>query len=302
MSNTYHHPVMLNECIDALNINAAGTYVDVTFGGGGHSREILGKLKGGRLVAFDQDEDAMANLPEADNFYFVHHNFKFLKNFLKFQNILPVDGILADLGISGHQIDEPERGFSYRYDAPLDMRMSDKIELSAADVVNSYTQEKLTAVFRNWGELPKASHMAKTIVSVRTSNPVNTTFQLKEVLQPFAPAHKDFRFWSQVFQALRIEVNKEMEALQQFLEQTAEVLKPGGRLVILTYHSLEDRLVKTFVQQGGFDEADRPETDIYGNRHLPFKWVYRKPIEPSEEEIAANPRSRSAKLRVAERN
>lgn len=299
MNETYHQPVMLTECLDALNIHPDGIYVDVTFGGGGHSRAILEKLGNGKLVAFDQDADVLGHLPDDPRFEFVHHNYRFIRNFLKFQNNLPVDGILADLGISGHQIDEGERGFSYRFDAPLDMRMSKGIRKSAADVVMEYDQERLTQIFRDYGELPKAWQMAGRITEERTTRPIRTTGDLKEVLQRFAPAFKDFRFWSQVFQALRIEVNQELESLKKFLEQTPDVMRKGGRLVVLTYHSLEDRLVKQFIQHGTFDSPK--ESDLFGNRMVPFKAVNKKPIEASEKELSENPRSRSAKLRIAER-
>lgn len=299
MNETYHEPVMLEACLDALNIRPNGTYVDVTFGGGGHSRAILSRLGKGKLIAFDQDSDVLSHLPDDDRFEFVHHNYRFIRNFLKFQNNLPVDGILADLGISGHQIDEGARGFSYRFDAPLDMRMSKGIAKSAADVLNQYSVEELARLFREYGELPKAFAMANVIERERTLKPIKTTGDLKEVLGRFAPPYKDFRFWSQVFQALRIEVNQELESLKRFLEHTPEVLSKGGRLVVLTYHSLEDRLVKQFIQNGSF-EAPK-DSDIYGNRQVPLKAINKKPIEPEADEIERNPRSRSAKLRIAEK-
>lgn len=299
MNETYHEPVMLEACLDALNIRPNGTYVDVTFGGGGHSRAILSRLGNGKLIAFDQDSDVLSHLPDDDRFEFVHHNYRFIRNFLKFQNNLPVDGILADLGISGHQIDEGARGFSYRFDAPLDMRMSKGIAKSAADVLNQYSVEELARLFREYGELPKAFAMANVIERERTLKPIKTTGDLKEVLGRFAPPYKDFRFWSQVFQALRIEVNQELESLKRFLEQTPEVLSKGGRLVVLTYHSLEDRLVKQFIQNGSFEAAK--DSDIYGNRQVPLKAINKKPIEPEADEIERNPRSRSAKLRIAEK-
>jgi 16S rRNA (cytosine1402-N4)-methyltransferase len=299
MNSTYHEPVMLKACLEALNIQSDGVYVDVTFGGGGHSRAIMEKIDHGKLIAFDQDSDVLGHLPDDDRFEFVHHNYRFIRNFLKFQNNLPVDGILADLGISGHQIDEGARGFSYRFDAPLDMRMSKGISKTAADVLQQYTVQGLTNIFREYGELPKAFAMATHVVRERESKPIKTTGDLKEVLGRFAPAYKDLRFWSQVFQALRIEVNQELESLKRFLEQTPEVLRKGGRLVVLTYHSLEDRLVKQFIQHGTFDTPQ--DADIFGNRKLPFKAVNKKPLEPEADEIARNPRSRSAKLRIAER-
>jgi 16S rRNA (cytosine1402-N4)-methyltransferase len=291
---------MLDECLSALNIKESGTYVDVTYGGGGHSAAILEKLsEKGKLIGFDQDKDALSNLPKDDRFSFVHHNYRFLTNFLKYEKAIPVDGILADLGISGHQIDEGSRGFSYRFDAPLDMRMDEGMEVSAKEIVNEYSAEALEKVFSVYGELQRSRAIAAAIVKERRLKPIETTFELMEVLKSFAPAMKDFRFWSQVFQALRIEVNKELEALKEFLLQTSDVIRSGGRLVVLTYHSLEDRLVKQFIQHGSFGKE--PETDLYGKRDLPFTAVNRKPLEPDEEEIAANPRARSAKLRVAER-
>jgi 16S rRNA (cytosine1402-N4)-methyltransferase len=302
MTSGYHQPVMLAECIEALQIKPDGLYADVTFGGGGHIREILKHLKNGKLIGFDQDSDALNNVPSDDRFEFVHHNYRFIKNFLKFQNNCPIDGILADLGISSHQIDEESRGFSYRYDAPLDMRMSVGAKLTAEQVLNTYDERALDHVFRHYGELPKSWQMSKAIVRHRVASPIATTWQLKEVLNAFVPAKKDLRFWSQVFQALRIEVNAELEALKIFLRKSAEVLKPGGRLVVLTYHSLEDRLVKHFIQKGSFEGEEELEKDLYGARQLPFTAVNKKPQEPTSAEIEANPRARSAKLRIAEKN
>lgn len=302
MTSGYHQPVMLAECIEALQIQPDGIYADVTFGGGGHSREILKHLKNGKLIGFDQDSDALNNVPDDDRFEFVHHNYRFIKNFLKFQNNYPIDGILADLGISSHQIDEESRGFSYRYDAPLDMRMSVGAKLTAEQVINTYDEKALDRVFRYYGELPKSWQMSKAIVRHRVANPIVTTWQLKEVLDAFVPPKKDLRFWSQVFQALRIEVNAELESLKIFLRKSAEVLKPGGRLVVLTYHSLEDRLVKHYIQKGSFEGEEELEKDLYGARQLPFTAVNKKPQEPTAAEIEANPRARSAKLRIAEKN
>lgn len=295
----YHEPVMLNACLEALNIQYDGIYVDATFGGGGHSAAILAKLGTGQLVAFDQDEDVLGHLPAHPGFHFVHHNYRFVKNFLKFLNLLPVDGILADLGISSHQIEVPERGFSYRFEAPLDMRMSEGMQKTAANLLMEYSQDALQRVFKENAELPQSSKMAAAIVRYRSHKTLATTGDLREALSDFIPPFKDFKFWSQVYQALRIEVNGELEALKEFLLSCSDVLKPGGRLVVLTYHSLEDRLVKQFIKEGSFTE--QATSDVYGNRHIPFKAVNRKPIEADEMELTQNPRSRSAKLRIAER-
>ncbi len=295
---TYHVPVLLNECIDGLEINPDGVYVDVTYGGGGHSAKILEKLGSGQLIAFDQDPDVRKNLPKSDSLIFINENFRYIKNFLKLYKVIPVDGILADLGISSWQIDQAERGFSTRFDGPLDMRMDKKNDLTAERVLNEYDQEKLTEVFRLYGELKSARRIASEIVFQRKNVPLTTTGELKNVLQKFAARGKENKFFAQVFQALRIEVNNELESLKELLENSLEVLKPGGRLVVISYHSLEDRLVKNFMRSGNF--LGEVEKDFFGNVLSPVKPVG-KLIVPDEEEQERNPRSRSAKLRIAEK-
>lgn len=285
--------------MDGLNINPSGTYVDVTFGGGGHSREILNRLKDGKLFAFDQDEDAVANSINDERFTLVESNFSFIKNFLRYHNAIPVNGILADLGISSHQIDVPERGFAHRYDAELDMRMDQGSDLSAQTVINEYDEQELAKIFWQYGEVKNSRKLAQTICSERTKAPIETVFQLKDAISNCIPKKIENRYLSQVFQALRIEVNKELETLKTFLEKSAEVMETGGRLVVMSYHSLEDRLVKNFINSGSFD--GKAEKDIYGNVDTPFKAINRKPITATDEEIAQNPRARSAKLRIAER-
>lgn len=297
MSN-YHIPVMLNECLEGLNINPGGTFVDVTFGGGGHSRAILDKLETGKLIAFDQDDDAQANALNDPKFTLVNHNFRHLKRFLRYHDALPVDGILADLGISSHQIDEPERGFAHRFDAALDMRMNQQSGPSAAHLIMDYPEEELQRVFRWYGELYNAKSIASTIGAARAKGPIHTTGELKSVLHRFAPRGKENQFYSQVFQALRIEVNGELDVLREFLEQSLDVLKPGGRLVVMSYHSLEDRLVKNFIQTGDFEAKD--QRDVFGNRIRPFEPIG-KALKAGNEEIERNPRARSARLRIAEK-
>ncbi|TAE86917.1 MAG: 16S rRNA (cytosine(1402)-N(4))-methyltransferase RsmH [Bacteroidetes bacterium] len=300
MSN-YHVPVMLAACLDGLNINPEGIYVDVTFGGGGHSRAILNKLnQHGKLVAFDQDEDAKQNLPDDNRLYFIDQNFEFIKNHLHYQDLLPVDGLLADLGVSSYQFDVDERGFSYRFDdAILDMRMNRSSGLSAAEFINRATEAELADVFYYYGELNQARNIAKQIAAKRQIKPIETVADLKLVLQSFAPKFKDYKFWSQVFQALRIHINRELDVLKSLLQQCAEVIKPGGRLVIMSYHSLEDRLVKNYINSGNF--TGEIEKDFYGNPIKPFHPVSKKAITASANELEENTRSRSAKLRVAER-
>lgn len=300
MSDAYHMPVMIQECMDGLAIKSEGTYVDVTFGGGGHSREIL-KLLGssGRLFAFDQDPDALENTIHDDRFRLIHQNFRFIKNNLKFAGVLQVDGILADLGISSHQIDDSSRGFSTRFDADLDMRMGQSGDLDAKKIVNEYSEEELHRIFGMYGEIINAKTLAKAIVTARLIEPILTINQLKNVAERFAPKRKENKYFAQLFQALRIEVNKELEALEAFLEQCVDVLKPGGRLVIMSYHSLEDRLVKNFMQKGKF--RGEVEKDFYGNEIKPFKVITRKVITASVNEIEKNARARSAKLRIAEK-
>ncbi len=295
----YHNPVLLHPTVDGLNINPAGIYVDVTFGGGGHSREILKRLgSNGKLFAFDQDEDALANAIEDERFELIHENFRYIKRFLRFHGIKQVDGILADLGVSSHQFDVAERGFSTRFEAKLDMRMSRKNELSAYQVVNTYDAAGLTRILLEYGELKSAPAMARTIIEAREHQPIQNTEQLKTVLNRFLPAHKSNKILAQIYQAIRIEVNQEMEVLKEFLEQSLEILKPGGRLSVISYHSLEDRLVKRFMRNGMFE--GEPERDFFGRFTVPFKTI-EKLIVPSQQEIEINNRARSAKLRVAEK-
>ncbi|HPJ61367.1 16S rRNA (cytosine(1402)-N(4))-methyltransferase RsmH [Lentimicrobium sp.] len=296
----YHNPVMLKECIDGLAIDPAGTYVDLTFGGGGHSRAILDRLSTGRLIAFDQDADALSNAPDDPRFTLINQNFRYLVNFLRLYKAFPVDGVLADLGISSYQIDQAERGFSTRFDAELDLRMDRKSGLTARQIINHYTTDELIRIFRHYGELPNAYRIAMKIADVRGAGEIVTTTQLKDILQPLAERGRENKFFARVFQALRIEVNAELEVLKEMLTQTIKVLKPGGRLVVLTYHSLEDRPVKNFIKTGNFEGIENK--DFFGNLIAPFRPVNRKPIVAGEEELAINNRARSAKLRVAERN
>lgn len=297
----YHLPVMLKECIEALNIKEDGVYVDVTFGGGGHSREILKGLgKKGRLVAFDQDEDAKRNLPEDEKLVFIDQNFEFIKNHLMYQGLCLVDGLLADLGVSSYQFDTDERGFSYRFDdALLDMRMNANAKRSAGDVLNTYTEENLANVLYQYGELTQSRKLAADIVSFRITKPIQTVADLKKALDRHAPKFREYKFYSQVFQALRIEVNEELEVLKKLLRQCTDIIKPGGVIVIMSYHSLEDRLVKDFINSGNFEGV--LEKDFFGNVIKPFSAVQKKAIVASDEEIEQNPRARSAKLRIARR-
>ncbi len=297
----YHKPVMLQECIEGLAINPSGTYVDVTFGGGGHSLKILEQLKEGRLIAFDQDEDAkkQADNIQSRSFTFCHENFKYMKQYLKLSGVTKVDGILADLGISSHQIDSPERGFSTRFDGPLDMRMNKKSSVTAAKLLNEYPEERLHKIFGMYGEVKNARTLAKAIEQHRAMKSFESNNDLIEVLKKLAPRGKEFKYYAKVFQALRIEVNQELEALETFLLQCADVMNTGGRLVVMSYHSLEDRMVKNFINTGKvYGELEK---DFYGNPLRPFQAVTRKPIEASEEEVKENNRARSAKLRIAER-
>lgn len=295
----YHTPVLLKESVEGLQIKPDGIYVDVTFGGGGHSREIIKHIKTGKLVAFDQDDDALPNLIDDERFVFVNHNFRFLKNFLKYHNIDKVDGILADLGVSSHHFDDPERGFSFRFDGELDMRMNQSAKLSAKNIINEYDEKELARLFWEYGELKNSRKLAKVIVDKRSEKAIETVKELTDVLMPFLPKHAEHKFLAKVFQALRIEVNREMEFLKEMLLQTTEVLKPGGRLVVITYHSLEDRLVKNFIRSGLF--KGEAEKDFYGIADVPFEAVNRKIIVPTDEEIKENNRSRSAKLRIAKK-
>ncbi|HEX8268911.1 MAG TPA: 16S rRNA (cytosine(1402)-N(4))-methyltransferase RsmH [Flavobacterium sp.] len=295
----YHNPVLLKETVDGLNIKPDGIYVDVTFGGGGHSAEILRRLgPDGKLFAFDQDEDALANALHDERFTLINENFRFVKRFLRFHNIRQVDGILADLGVSSHQFDVAERGFSTRYDAELDMRMNQKGDLDAYKVVNEYDEANLKRVFLDYGELKNAAAIARVIIEAREQNPIKNTEQLKSVLGRFLPAHKSNKILAQMYQAVRIEVNQEMDALKEFLIQSLEILKPGGRLSVISYHSLEDRLVKRYIKNGMFE--GEPERDFFGNFSVPFKTIG-KLIVPGNEEVKLNNRARSAKLRIAEK-
>ncbi|WP_083257250.1 16S rRNA (cytosine(1402)-N(4))-methyltransferase RsmH [Arcticibacter eurypsychrophilus] len=294
----YHNPVMLNECIEGLNIVPAGTYIDVTYGGGGHSREILKHLDAsGRLLAFDQDEDAKKNIIQDDRLTFIDQNFRFLKNYCRLHEAMQVDGILADLGVSSHQFDQPERGFSTRFDADLDMRMDQSAPITAKEVIDTYSEEDLHRIFGMYGEIQNAKSLARTLVTSRLNKKIETIAEFKEVIKHRIPRGKENKYLAQAFQALRIEVNQELEALQEFLIQAAEVLKPGGRLVVMSYHSLEDRLVKNFIAKGKF--RGEVEKDFYGNMQRPLESVNRKALVASEAEIAINNRARSAKLRIA---
>ncbi len=297
----YHVPVMLEECLEALRIMPGGTYVDVTFGGGGHSRAIFDRLdKSGKLISFDQDPDALKNTWEAENFHFVQANFAFYHNHLRLLGVNAVDGVLADLGVSSHQFDEEGRGFSIHGDAPLDMRMNQSGDLTAARILNEYDETSLANILWQYGEVKNSRKLAAHIVSSRVSRKIKTTSQFMELAQGLAPRHKEHKYFAQVFQALRIEVNDEMGALKNFLEQSVKAIKPGGRLVVMSYHSLEDRLVKNFMKRGSF--TGEIEKDFFGNVLKPFTEVVRHPIIPSDKEIEENSRARSAKLRIAERN
>lgn len=295
----YHNPVLLKETVDGLNIKPNGIYVDVTFGGGGHSREIISRLgENGRLIAFDQDEDALQNAIQDDRFLLINENFRNIKRFLRFHGIKQVDGILADLGVSSHQFDVAERGFSTRFEAELDMRMNQKGELSAYHVINEYEEQDIKRVLMSYGELKNGGAMANVIVNARKEAKIKNSEQLKAVLSKFLPAHKSNKILAQIYQAIRIEVNQEMEVLKEFLEQSLEILAPNGRLSVISYHSLEDRLVKRFMRNGMFE--GEPERDFFGNFEVPFQ-IIEKLIVPTAEEIAINNRARSAKLRVAEK-
>lgn len=299
MTMEYHNPVLLKETVDGLDIKQDGVYVDVTFGGGGHSKEILKRLgKNGRLFAFDQDLDALANTIEDDRFVLINENFRFIKRFLRFYGIKKVDGILADFGVSSHQFDVAERGFSTRFEADLDMRMNQENQLSAYHVVNEYEEEQLKNVFYQYGELRAAAAMSRVIVEHRKEQAIKTSEQLKLVLKKFLPPRHENKVLAQIYQAIRIEVNQEIEALKEFLEQTPELLGKGGRLSFISYHSLEDRLVKRFIRNGLFE--GEPERDVFGNFEVPLRKI-NKLIVPSKEEIKENSRARSAKLRIAEK-
>lgn len=299
MEMEYHNPVLLKESVDGLNIKPNGIYVDVTFGGGGHSKEILSRLnENGKLFAFDQDEDAWENALPDERFTLIQENFRFIKRFLRFNGVKKVDGILADLGVSSHQFDVPERGFSTRFDAELDMRMSKKNDLTAFQVVNQYDDANLRRIFYDYGELSNAPALARTIIEARENEEIRNTEQLKNVLARFLPNNKAHKILAQIYQAIRIEVNQEMEVLKEFLIESLEILNPEGRLSVISYHSLEDRLVKRFMKNGLFE--GEPEKDFFGNFEVPFKLIG-KMIIPSNEEIKINNRARSAKLRIAEK-
>ncbi len=299
MTKGYHNPVLLKETVGGLNIREDGVYVDVTFGGGGHSKEILDRLgEKGRLIAFDQDQDALLNIIDDSRFTLINENFRYLKRFLRFHGVMKVDGILADFGVSSHQFDVAERGFSIRFDGELDMRMNRQDELSAYHVINEYDEEQLRQVLKEYGELRQAPAIARVIVAERKTQNIKTTDQLKSVLKKFLPPRRENKILAQIYQAIRIEVNQEIEALKEFLTQTPELLDVGGRLSFISYHSLEDRLVKRFIRNGMFE--GEPEKDVFGNFEVPFKKVG-KLIVPGQEEIEINNRARSAKLRIAER-
>lgn len=299
MPMEYHSPVLLNESVNGLAIKKNGVYVDVTFGGGGHSRKILQHLgPEGRLFAFDQDKDALSNTINDDRFVLINENFKFMKRFLRFHGVKAVDGILADFGVSSYQFDAPERGFSIRFDAPLDMRMNQEDKLSAKTIVDSYSEEELRRIFWDFGELRSAPAIARTIVEARSERPIQTTFELKKLLHKFLPRGKNNKILAQIYQAIRIEVNNELEVLKLFLIASKELLKTEGRLSVISYHSLEDRLVKRFIRNGMFQ--GEPERDVFGNYSVPLEKVG-KLIVPTDEEIKINNRARSAKLRIAKK-
>ena len=299
MPMEYHSPVLLNESVNGLAIKKNGVYVDVTFGGGGHSRKILQHLgPEGRLFAFDQDKDALSNTIKDNRFVLINENFKFMKRFLRFHGVKAVDGILADFGVSSYQFDAPERGFSIRFDAPLDMRMNQEDKLSAKTIVDSYSEEELRRIFWDFGELRSAPAIARTIVEARSERPIETTFELKKLLHKFLPRGKNNKILAQIYQSIRIEVNNELEVLKLFLIASKELLKTEGRLSVISYHSLEDRLVKRFIRNGMFQ--GEPERDVFGNYSVPFEKVG-KLIVPTDEEIKINNRARSAKLRIAEK-
>jgi len=295
----YHIPVMLSECLDGLRLKPDGVYVDVTYGGGGHARKILDQLSTGKLIAFDQDDDAVKNVQDHPNLIFVNHNFQFIKNFLKFYEIESVDGILADLGISSHQIDEGSRGFSFRFDAPLDMRMNQQQKQSAFDIINGYSAQSLSDIFKRYGELRFAWKLANKIVAVREKSPIKTTGELADLALEYTIPKQENRSLAQLFQAVRIEVNGELNVLEDLLDSCTDVLHSGGRLVVMSYHSLEDRMVKSYMQTGNI-QGDL-QKDIYGKSLSPYKLITRKPITATESELERNTRSRSAKLRVAEK-
>lgn len=295
----YHIPALLNESIDGLNIRPDGIYVDVTFGGGGHSKEILKRLTTGRLIVFDQDDDARLNAPDDNKFLFLNQNFRFLKNNLQFNNISSIDGLIADLGVSFHQFDEPERGFTFRQDAPLDMRMNQNSLVTAAQLLNTLDEASLANLLFNYGELTNSRKIARDIVSARIIKPLETVNDIIAAIGKLAPYRQEHKFYAKVFQALRIAVNHEIDYLKEMLEQALPVLNSGGRLVVITYHSLEDRVVKNFMKAGNFEGEEKK--DFYGNIETPFRIINKKGTTPGDEEIAGNNRARSARLRIAEK-
>lgn len=298
-ADVYHIPALLEDSINSLNIKQNGVYADATFGGGGHSRAILEKLgKEGALYGFDRDKEAFSNAPEDPRFTFVHSNFRYISNFMRFHGVEKLDGILADLGVSFHHFDDAARGFSFRNDAPLDMRMNQSAPVTAADIASTYSEEQLTALFRTFTDLKRPGAVAKAIAAARTKAPVDTTFKLADAVRPALNPKSEKKELAQVFQAFRIEVNGEMDALRRFLESTVKVLRPGGRLAVITYHSIEDRMVKNFMKTGNIEGVE--DKDFFGKVSSPWKLITRSPITPSDEEVERNPRSRSAKLRVAE--
>ena len=295
----YHVPALLDESIKGLNIRSGGIYVDVTFGGGGHSMEILKRLTTGKLIAFDQDEDASLNVPDDKKLLFLNQNFRFLRNNLRFNGITSIDGLIADLGVSFHQFDEPERGFTFRQDVSLDMRMNKKSSLTAADLLKKLDESDLANLFYNFGELINSRRIAKEIVAARKEKPLTTVHDILAALGKLAPPRQEHKFYAKVFQALRIAVNHEIDYLKEMLEQALDVLNKGGRLVVITYHSLEDRVVKNFMRTGNFEGEE--QKDFYGNLITPFRLINKKGIIPDEDEIANNKRSKSARLRIAEK-
>lgn len=299
MNTEYHIPALLTETIELLNIKPDGVYVDLTFGGGGHSKAILSQLTTGKLVGFDRDADAAENVINDERFVFVRNNFRFLRNLLRYNGIEQVDGILADLGVSSHHFDTGERGFSFRFEADMDMRMTREAELTAQQVVNTYSQQQLQHIFSVYGELDNAGRLARAIVGARSNDKIQTIQQFTEIVSGSIPQRAEHKYLAKIFQALRIEVNREMQALSQMLPQTLKVLKPGGRLAVITYHSLEDRMVKNFMKAGNVE--GKTEKDFYGNLITPFTIITRKAIVPTDKEVEENNRARSAKLRVAEK-
>jgi len=295
----YHTPVLLDESLDFLEIDPQGVYVDATFGGGGHSRAILDRLSTGRLIAFDQDPDAKANLPEDERLIFIPTNFQFLEKALTSRNLRPVQGILADLGVSSHQLDTPSRGFSHRFTGPLDMRMDRSREFSAVEVLETYSAAQLLQVFRSYGEIPNAHKLVHTLLAEREREKITTTTQLEQAISSCIPPQRKAKYLSQVYQALRIAVNQELEVLEDFLQASLQVLATGGRLVVISYHSLEDRMVKHFFRSGNFQ--DQLAKDFYGNPITPWELITRRAVKPQDKEIALNPRARSARLRVAQK-